>query len=355
MRVVVLERPDGTRKTNLRPIFNFLFFSSFFFRAKVPPAKSHRCVHLIQPTTLPRPTTQRVLTSEPAEISSSSAKEGAERNEGEAMDSEEDARSDAEEQSSSQSSSANSDSEQDEETSLQPQLEGRSEGQDPREGREPDDEQPSQQQRDGDQEMQDGGGLPRPATTLPVDELTTYLSAVSSRRAHFLSPPSTPVPSSYSIESIATISHSTHVHSMAVPPCSSHIFTGGQDGFIRRYALHPMLNGTGIDNPLFTNFTMKPPGTWNTPPAEARLPVLVGYWENEEPGSWMDELKSKQEDQGGESAGGGTDEDPSERLRWGPKTSNLSSQSPVYSLAVQREEVFGLSGTAVSSQVDQIG
>ena len=86
-----------------------------------------------------------------------------------------------------------------------------------------------------------------------------------------------------------------------------------------------------MDNPLFPNLSMKAP---------SRQPVLVGYWENEDPGDWMNELLganpslSKEEQQ--------------TKVSWGPKVGPVSSQSPVYSLAVQSEELWGLSGTGVS-------
>mgnify|MGYP001580370276 FL=1 len=180
------------------------------------------------------------------------------------------------------------------------------------------------------------------STNSASDSLTTYLSAVSQRRALFLPPSSPPTPISYSMEAISTIAQGTHVHAFAVPPCSSHIYSGGQDGFIRRYALHAMLNGTGVDNPAFTNLTMKPGGSGSA--VESRLPVLVNYWENEEPGPWVDDLLKA----GDGEAAGPEAESRREKLKWGPKQAALGGQSPVYSIAVQREELWGLSGTAVS-------
>lgn len=174
------------------------------------------------------------------------------------------------------------------------------------------------------------------------ESLTTYLSVVSQRRALFLPPPSTPAPSSYSLESISTIAQGTPIHAFALPPCSSHIYTGGQDGFIRRYALHAMLNGTGVDNPAFPNLTMKPGGSGSA--SEMRLPVLVNYWENEEPGPWMDDLLKP----GDGEAVVAEAESRREKLKWGPKSAAFGGQSPVYSIAVQREELWGLSGTSVS-------
>lgn len=189
-----------------------------------------------------------------------------------------------------------------------------------------------------------------------------YPSLVEQRRALFRSAVPAQPAKGYSIESIFIISHSTHVNALAAPPCLSHLYTGssrlspscppavahillrttgGADGYIRRYALHATLNGTGVDNPAFNNFSMKVGGHTPSPTSDLRQPVLVGYWENEEPGDWMGDLL------GGAQATEVNGEAPS-KVKWGPKTGVLASQSPVYSLAVQSEELWGLSGTSVS-------
>lgn len=111
--------------------------------------------------------------------------------------------------------------------------------------------------------------------------------------------------------------------------------TGGGDGYIRRYAVHATLNATGMDSPLFPNLSMK------APTSDVRQPVLVGYWENEDPGEWMSELL------GGNASL--SKEEQAAKVKWGAKVGPVSSQSPVYSLAVQSEEMWGLSGTGVSS------
>lgn len=166
-----------------------------------------------------------------------------------------------------------------------------------------------------------------PAPSLPV----SYALAVARRQALF-APASSPVPvQRYAIHALCTIPHATPVHALALPPCASHIFTGGSDGFVRRYALHATLNGTGLDSAAVPNLTMK--GGSHLVPGELKSPVLVGYWENEETGAWMDQL----------GAGAGA------AIKWGPKTTGVADGlSVVHSLAVQREELWGLSGTAVS-------
>lgn len=198
----------------------------------------------------------------------------------------------------------------------------------------------------------------------PAPTLAEYTAAVSSRRALLRAADS--AVAGYNIESIFTIPHATHVHALAAPPCFSHIYTGmfghqrslllmwprliqvvhtgGADGFIRRYALHATLNGTGVDNPLFANLTMKLGGVPALAAgADQRAPVLTGYWENEEPGEWANDL-----------LGAGTSstsslEERKTKIRWGAKVAAVGShQSPVYSLAIQQEELWGLSGTSVS-------
>ncbi|ORY89339.1 WD40-repeat-containing domain protein [Leucosporidium creatinivorum] len=165
---------------------------------------------------------------------------------------------------------------------------------------------------------------------------SNYLSSVEQRRALFRPAAPSQPPKGYSIDSIFTISHSTHINALAAPPCLSHLYTGGADGYIRRYALHATLNGTGVDNPAFNNFSMKVGGHAPLPTTDLRQPVLVGYWENEEPGAWMEDLL------GGQMANG----EAKSKVKWGPKTGAVASQSAVYSLAVQSEELWGLSGTS---------
>lgn len=107
-----------------------------------------------------------------------------------------------------------------------------------------------------------------------------------------------------------------------------------------------------MDNPLYNNLSMKVGGHAPSPSVDVRQPVLVGYWENEEPGEWVQELLSS-----GTAGGGGEAEREAraKKVKWGPKGGPLGAanggkgQSQVYSLAVQSEELWGLSGTSVSS------
>lgn len=155
----------------------------------------------------------------------------------------------------------------------------------------------------------------------------SYNTAVASRNSHFIPTPSPSPLKSYVIESVYTIPHSSPIHALHVPPCSSHIYSGGPDGMVRRYNLSATLNGVaGVENPNLLNLTGKS--------AERAIPVLVGYWENEEEGEWCDTL--------------------SKDVKWGKKFESIGKLSPIHSLAIQSQELWGLSGTAVRYFLDGI-
>ena len=188
-----------------------------------------------------------------------------------------------------------------------------------------------------------------------------YTEQVNARHARFRPPkPALDRTSAYHIDAQFSIPHhQTQIHAFAAPPCSSHLYTGGSDGYVRRYALYATLNGSGVDNPLVPNLTSKIGGHERPPGTDTRQPVLTGYWENEEPQpDWIDDLlepptttpdtpsdqvqrqqQQQQQQQQRKAA----------RVRWGPKTGAWGPQSAVYSLAVQKEELWGLSGTSVRS------
>lgn len=172
-------------------------------------------------------------------------------------------------------------------------------------------------------------------------DTSAYLSAISRRQSLFSPSPTSSLAKSYSIESIFNIPQSTHTHAIALPPCSSHLYAGGADGIIRRYALHPSLNNTASDLAVPNNLTIKPGTILAT--NESKLPVLIGCYENEEPGAWCD----------GDLVGGSVSESEAFRkVTWGPKNYALR-ESPVYSLAVHSEELWGLSGTGVSKALNK--
>ncbi|GAA5883383.1 hypothetical protein JCM3774_004870 [Rhodotorula dairenensis] len=197
------------------------------------------------------------------------------------------------------------------------------------------------------------------APTLAADEATpSYASLVAARQARFR-PQRAALDrtSAYHIDAQFSVPHSgTHIHALAAPPCSSHIYTGGSDGFVRRYALYATLNGSGVDNPLVPNLTSKIGGHERPPGTDTRQPVLSGYWENEEPGDWIDDLLLADPEPEPEPTAtvpsrpdAGPPTDRQARVRWGPKVGAWGAQSAVYSLAVQKEELWGLSGTSRGS------
>ncbi|KAM0752827.1 WD40 repeat-like protein [Meredithblackwellia eburnea MCA 4105] len=198
---------------------------------------------------------------------------------------------------------------------------------------------------------------PRSSSPASIAAAAKYRQDVHTRRQPFLALPSSSTSSirSYQIEPIITIPQATHINALAYPPCMSNLYTGGADGFIRRYSFHATLNGTlgagGVDTnqPHYNNLMMKPTGVivqGGTDTAALRPPVLTGYWENDEPGAWMDELNF--DDQLAAAGDGDLGED-AVKPRWGPKLPSSHGLSPVYSLAVQQDELWGLSGTGVGT------
>ncbi|KAA1099511.1 Transcription factor spt8 [Puccinia graminis f. sp. tritici] len=127
------------------------------------------------------------------------------------------------------------------------------------------------------------------------------------------------------IDPLVFIPHGCPVHALAIPPCGSHLFSGGQDGFVRRIAIHESVTGSALEN-----LTMKQGG--HVPLIEKDTDkttiFLTGYWENEDHKSLLDPSQ------------------PTPPLKWGPKSvGNATQVSPVYSLAIHNEELWGLSGT----------
>ncbi|GAA6061466.1 hypothetical protein JCM10212_005669 [Sporobolomyces blumeae] len=202
-----------------------------------------------------------------------------------------------------------------------------------------------------------------------MDASLDYAARVASRHAHLAPPASTAStstrgrrPSPVSFEPVFSIPHSCQIHSFAAAPGSTHVYTGGSDGYIRKYALYSTLNGTANANGDASgngqgggggggggeaggtvNLTMKQGGHEKPPGTDLRQPVLSAYWENEEPGDWTDEVLN------GIAATGEDKGERAAKVKWGTKTGPIGTQSAVYSLAVQREELWGLSGTSKGS------
>lgn len=119
----------------------------------------------------------------------------------------------------------------------------------------------------------------------------------------------------YAFSSVYNIPQNTvQTNAIALPPCSSHLFTGGSDGYIRRYAWYASLRNH---------------------PSE-RHPVLRGYWEN---------LSITAIQARGLLWNASMQDDPS-RVRFGPAGISGGTTVPVHSLAVQRDEMYCLAGSA---------
>jgi transcriptional activator SPT8 len=143
-----------------------------------------------------------------------------------------------------------------------------------------------------------------------------YKSRVQARHdAIRTSMPSYSSAQKYTFNSVYSIpQNSVQTHAIASPPCSSHLFTGGSDGYVRRYAWYASLRDY---------------------PSE-RHPVLRGYWEN---------LSITAIQARGLLWNLSMQEDPS-RIRFGPAGIAGGTTVPVHSLAVQRDEMYCLAGSA---------
>lgn len=144
----------------------------------------------------------------------------------------------------------------------------------------------------------------------------TYQARVQARQDQLrASMPSYESAQKYTFNSVYSIPQNTvQTHTIALPPCSSHLFTGGSDGYIRRYAWYASLRNT---------------------PSE-RYPVLRGYWEN---------LSITAIQARGLLWNMSMQEDPS-RIRFGPAGISGGTTVPAHSLAVQRDEMYCLAGSA---------
>lgn len=167
---------------------------------------------------------------------------------------------------------------------------------------------------------------PSPSTLRRSPPWKGYRALVLERRRLATTPRSfgkTPI-----IDPILTIPHGVPVQSLCMPPCGTHVFSGGADGFIRRIGLYESATGSNAEN-----LTMRAGGHVGAVDKDADPEpkiFLAGYWENE------DDLVPHATPR----ADG--------RVRWGPKSvGNATRVSPVYSMAIHTEELWGLTGTEV--------
>ncbi|SGY21232.1 BQ5605_C016g08212 [Microbotryum silenes-dioicae] len=242
---------------------------------------------------------------------------------------------------------------------------------------------------------------PPPREPTPIDlgaPNSAYLEQIHKRRRHYTAP-STSDNQSYAIESLLYVPHSTPIHAFSSSLDCSHLYTGSADGYIRRYSLPASLNpsesahlgpnytsSSSVSSPAHASSSVLHTtlgvevgssvdgmgvafGAAHTPLLNTmgRYPVLRGYWENEAPPSlsssssssiapppvppnpstssapdpasppnWIQDRLWSSRTQGGQSR----------QIEFGPKSKAWNKSSVVYSLQVNKEDLWGLSGTA---------
>ena len=146
------------------------------------------------------------------------------------------------------------------------------------------------------------------------------------RRLFYPAPPSSPPLAARSLHIDPHMSIPIHspVHSLAATPCLSYVLTGSEDGYVRAWDTWSSANGGSL-------MTAHQRAVGGLGEGVTKGGVCRGWWENEGP---------LPPSAGSTSATGlnGVDNDNSERQR---------AREPVYSLALQRDALWGLSGTAV--------
>lgn len=117
---------------------------------------------------------------------------------------------------------------------------------------------------------------------------------------------------SYTIEPIIALPHPDATHTLAASACLSHFLTGSEDGFIRDYDIFASANGK-------TLLTAQQRSYSGLADVNLKAGVLRSWWENNKP------------------TANGVNFAP------GP----LTSRTPVYSMTMQADALWGLSGTKV--------
>lgn len=130
---------------------------------------------------------------------------------------------------------------------------------------------------------------------------------LKSRRAQ----PKAASPRNYTFTSMYSVPHQNiSVNAIALPTCCSHVFSGGSDGFIRKYSWYSSIRRKG---------------------SGPQSPIIKGYWENPS-------IQTLENLAVGDVS----------RARFGPAqiTGTVASAVAVHSLVVQQEEMFALAGSA---------
>ena len=143
----------------------------------------------------------------------------------------------------------------------------------------------------------------------PPSSGTRSVSPSPSRRPQFR--PSVLYPRSYTVEAICALPHPVPTHSLASTPCMTHLLTGSEDGYIRDYDIFTAVNGK----------------VFLTAPQRHHAGVVEGTMKAGQIRSWW--------------------ENPG-RI---PAQSADTGRSPVHSLALHSEALWGLSGADVRNFV----
>ncbi|KAH9981188.1 WD40-repeat-containing domain protein [Lactifluus volemus] len=141
-----------------------------------------------------------------------------------------------------------------------------------------------------------------PRDPTPPSTRTRSLSPSHTRRSQLR--PSVLYPRSYVVEAICALPHPVPTHSLAATPCMTHFLTGSEDGYIRDYDIFSAVNGK-----MFL-----------TAPQRHHAGVVEGTLKAGQVRSWW--------------------ENPD-----GPTPSAEAGRSPVHSLALHGDALWGLSGT----------
>ncbi|KAI9509637.1 WD40 repeat-like protein [Russula earlei] len=151
----------------------------------------------------------------------------------------------------------------------------------------------------GAEDATDGEVVCHPSPPLPR---TRSLSPPPPRRSQLL--PSVLYPRSYTVEAICALPHPVPTHSLASTPCMTHLVTGSEDGYIRDYDIFTAVNGK----------------VFLTAPQRHHAGVVEGSLKAGQIRSWWENPET-------------------------PTTSADAGRSPVHSLAIHSEALWGLSGT----------
>ncbi|KAI0306465.1 WD40 repeat-like protein [Multifurca ochricompacta] len=152
----------------------------------------------------------------------------------------------------------------------------------------------------GAEDATDGDPFPKDPT--PPSQRSHSLSPSHIRRSQLR--PSVLYPRSYTVEAICALPHPVPTHSLAATPCMTHFLTGSEDGYIRDYDIFSAVNGK-----IFL-----------TAPQRHHAGVVEGTLKSGQVRSWWENPET-------------------------PMPGANVERSPVHSLALHGDALWGLSGT----------